>query len=96
MTDEGISTVEGARAVLRAVRTLLEGSRAAFQAQQAGDPDADELALGAMARAMDRDWPPTARYQSVALLSATVHWLSEETGKSEDEILDELESDFSR
>jgi hypothetical protein len=74
----------------------LEGSRAAAQAKEAGDPDAGKLLIAAMARAMDRDWPPTARYQAVALLSATVHWLSEETGKSDDEILDELDSGFSR
>ena len=50
------------------------------------------LALGAMGRAMDRDWPTTAQYQAIALLSATVHLLSEETGKSEEEVLDELGS----
>ena len=47
-----------------------------------------------MARSMNRDWPPTAQYQAIASLSSTVRWLSNEMGKSEDEILGELDSNY--
>ena len=49
------------------------------------------LALAAMRRAMERDWPPTAQYQSIALVSVLVSVLSKETGRTQDEILAELE-----
>jgi hypothetical protein len=45
-----------------------------------------------MGRATERDWPPTAQYQSIALISVLVYALSKEIGKTEDEILAELES----
>jgi hypothetical protein len=50
----------------------MEGTRAAFMADQAGDPEPDGAALSAltaMGRSMNRDWPPTAQYQAIALLS---------------------------
>ena len=44
---------------------------------------------------MEHDWPPAARYQAIAMLTATVRLLSIKTGVSEDEILADLESDNS-
>jgi hypothetical protein len=52
------------------------------------------LALAAMGRAMQRDRPLSAQYQAIALLGATVQALSMVTGKSEEEILAALESNY--
>jgi len=38
---------------------------------------------------------PTAIYQSVALLAATIRWAAHETGRDEQEILDELGRNYS-
>jgi hypothetical protein len=68
---------------------------AAQEAQQARDDLAGlALVLGAMGRPMQRDWSPAERYQAIALLGAMVQVLSEVTGKSEEEILTELESNY--
>jgi hypothetical protein len=81
---------EAGMAVLAAVRGLLEDTKPAQEAQDG--LTGGLLALGAMGRAMQRDWSPAAQYQAIALLSATVLALSKITGKSEEEILADLES----
>lgn len=54
MTGEGDPVSLGRAAVLAAVRTLLDGTRAASEAQDAGDEQtADVLALRAVSSAMD-------------------------------------------
>ncbi len=68
---------------------------AAQEAQQAGDdPTGLALVPGAMGRPMRRDWSPAEQYQAIALLGAIVVVLSEVTGKSEEESLTELESNY--
>jgi len=96
MAEKGNSAAsEAGMAVLAAVRGLREDLMAAQEAQQGGD-DLTGLALvlGAMGRPMQRDWSPAEQYQAIALLGAMVQVLSEVTGKSEEEILTELESNY--
>ena len=86
---------EAGMAVLAAVRGLLEDTKAAQEVQQAGDGlTGGLLAIGSVGRAMQRDWSPFAQYQAIALLAATVRVLSKMTGKSEEEILADLESNY--
>jgi hypothetical protein len=86
---------EAGMAVLAAVRGLLEDTKPAQEAQQAGDDLTGALvAIGAAGRAMQRDWSPLAQYQAIALLAVTVQVLSKLTGKGEEEILADLESNY--
>ena len=52
------------------------------------------LTLAPVGRAMQRDWPPSAQYQAIALLGAMVDVLSKVTEKGEEEILTDLESNY--
>jgi hypothetical protein len=42
----------------------------------------------------DSDRNPLSQYQSLALLAATIRWLSTESGRSETEILEVLAANF--
>jgi hypothetical protein len=96
MTEKGNpAAAEAGMAVLAAVRGLLEDTKPAQEAQDAGDGlMGAALAIGAVGRAIQRDWSPLAQYQAIALLGATVLALSKLTGKSEEEILADLESNY--
>jgi hypothetical protein len=86
---------EAGMAVLAAVRGLREDLMAAQEAQQAGDdPMGFALVLGSVGRAAQWDWSPLVQYQAIALLGAMVQALSNVTGKSEEDILTDLESNY--
>jgi hypothetical protein len=88
---------EGAWAVLTAVREIQLATAEAFEASKAREPapeGAAASALGAMARIMDTEWPPGAQYQAIALLASVIRVWSVESGRSEDEIMTELESNY--
>ena len=57
-----------------------------------------ELLANNLARVTELTASPTPlfQYTAVALVAATIRWASHETGRSEDEILNELASNYNR